>query len=77
MCKSCICMYVSILAFTHSDGLCVCVKSADDFSERSLRLAEVSRDQRNLEEEEEEEASPIETKKGKRIHGYIFNFLSF
>ncbi|XP_008317175.1 leucine-rich repeat and calponin homology domain-containing protein 4 isoform X2 [Cynoglossus semilaevis] len=38
-------------------------ESADDFSERSLRLAEVSRDQRNLEEEEEEEASPIETKK--------------
>ncbi|XP_011486107.1 leucine-rich repeat and calponin homology domain-containing protein 4 isoform X1 [Oryzias latipes] len=30
-------------------------ESADDFSERSLRLAEVSRDQTNLEEEEEEE----------------------
>ncbi|KAL7375923.1 hypothetical protein ABVT39_026694 [Epinephelus coioides] len=30
-------------------------ESADDFSERSLRMAEVSRDQRNLEEEEEEE----------------------
>ncbi|CAL9694550.1 unnamed protein product [Knipowitschia caucasica] len=30
-------------------------ESADDFSERSLRLAEVSRDKRNLEEEEEEE----------------------
>ncbi|KAM6909067.1 leucine-rich repeat and calponin homology domain-containing protein 4 [Xenentodon cancila] len=29
-------------------------ESADDFSERSLRLAELSRDQRNLEEEEEE-----------------------
>ncbi|XP_029381713.1 leucine-rich repeat and calponin homology domain-containing protein 4 isoform X2 [Echeneis naucrates] len=32
-------------------------ESADDFSERSLRMAEVSRDQRNLEEEEEEERS--------------------
>ncbi|XP_020792105.2 leucine-rich repeat and calponin homology domain-containing protein 4 isoform X3 [Boleophthalmus pectinirostris] len=30
-------------------------ESADDFSERSLRLAEVSRETRNLEEEEEEE----------------------
>lgn len=41
-------------------------QSADDFSERSLRMAEVSRDQRNLEEEEEEEdASPIGTKKCK------------
>ncbi|XP_041842470.1 leucine-rich repeat and calponin homology domain-containing protein 4 isoform X2 [Melanotaenia boesemani] len=29
-------------------------ESADDFSERSLRIAEVSRDQRNLEEEEED-----------------------
>ncbi|XP_037117888.1 leucine-rich repeat and calponin homology domain-containing protein 4 isoform X1 [Syngnathus acus] len=29
-------------------------ESADDFSERSLRISEVSRDQRNLEEEEEE-----------------------
>ncbi|CAJ1086524.1 leucine-rich repeat and calponin homology domain-containing protein 4 isoform X2 [Xyrichtys novacula] len=34
-------------------------ESADDFSERSLRLAEVSRDQRNLEEEEEEDGSPL------------------
>ncbi|XP_072231934.1 leucine-rich repeat and calponin homology domain-containing protein 4 isoform X2 [Leuresthes tenuis] len=32
-------------------------ESADDFSERSLRMAEVSRDQRNLEEEEEEDRS--------------------
>ena len=31
------------------------VQSADDFSERSLRVAEVSRDQKNLAEEEEEE----------------------
>uniref|UniRef100_UPI0037E981C5 leucine-rich repeat and calponin homology domain-containing protein 4 isoform X2 n=1 Tax=Semicossyphus pulcher TaxID=241346 RepID=UPI0037E981C5 len=38
-------------------------ESADDFSERSLRLAEVSRDQRNLEEEEEEDVSPLETNK--------------
>ncbi|XP_071334345.1 leucine-rich repeat and calponin homology domain-containing protein 4 isoform X2 [Trachinotus anak] len=38
-------------------------ESADDFSERSLRLAEVSRDQRNLEEEEEEELSPLEVNK--------------
>ncbi|XP_073330863.1 leucine-rich repeat and calponin homology domain-containing protein 4 isoform X1 [Pagrus major] len=38
-------------------------ESADDFSERSLRMAEVSRDQRNLEEEEEEEGSPLEAKK--------------
>ncbi|KAM8881273.1 leucine-rich repeat and calponin homology domain-containing protein 4 isoform 1-T1 [Synchiropus picturatus] len=30
-------------------------ESADDFSERSLRMIEVSRDQRNLQEEEEEE----------------------
>nr|XP_057923938.1 leucine-rich repeat and calponin homology domain-containing protein 4 isoform X2 [Doryrhamphus excisus] len=30
-------------------------ESADDFSERSLRMSEVSRDQRNLEEEKEEE----------------------
>ncbi|XP_056431402.1 leucine-rich repeat and calponin homology domain-containing protein 4 isoform X1 [Gadus chalcogrammus] len=30
-------------------------ESADDFSERSLRVAEVSRDQKNLAEEEEEE----------------------
>ncbi|XP_069033958.1 leucine-rich repeat and calponin homology domain-containing protein 4 isoform X1 [Embiotoca jacksoni] len=34
-------------------------ESADDFSERSLRIAEVSRDQRNLEEEEEEDGSPL------------------
>lgn len=43
-------------------------QSADDFSERSLRMAEVSRDQRNLEEEQEEEegdASPIGAKKCK------------
>ncbi|XP_070785717.1 leucine-rich repeat and calponin homology domain-containing protein 4 [Enoplosus armatus] len=38
-------------------------ESADDFSERSLRMAEVSRDQRNLEEEEEEDASPLEANK--------------
>ncbi|GAA6230676.1 leucine-rich repeat and calponin homology domain-containing protein 4-like [Lates japonicus] len=38
-------------------------ESADDFSERSLRMAEVSRDQRNLEEEEEEDVSPLETNK--------------
>ncbi|TKS92567.1 Leucine-rich repeat and calponin -like proteiny domain-containing protein 3 [Collichthys lucidus] len=40
-------------------------ESADDFSERSLRMAEVSRDQRNLEEEEEgeEDGSPLEVKK--------------
>ncbi|XP_028284835.1 leucine-rich repeat and calponin homology domain-containing protein 4 isoform X2 [Parambassis ranga] len=40
-------------------------ESADDFSERSLRLAEISRDQRNLEEEEEEEdgRSPLEANK--------------
>lgn len=41
-------------------------ESADDFSERSVRMAEVSRDQRNLEEEEEEveevEGSPLEVK---------------
>ncbi|XP_013888509.1 leucine-rich repeat and calponin homology domain-containing protein 4 [Austrofundulus limnaeus] len=30
-------------------------ESADDFSDRSLRLADISRDQRNLDEEEEEE----------------------
>lgn len=42
------------------------VQSADDFSERSLRMAEVSRDQRNLEEEEEggEDESPEEANKG-------------
>ncbi|XP_030018017.1 leucine-rich repeat and calponin homology domain-containing protein 4 isoform X2 [Sphaeramia orbicularis] len=38
-------------------------ESADDFSERSLRLAEVSKDQRNLEEEEEEDASHLEPTK--------------
>ncbi|XP_069374531.1 leucine-rich repeat and calponin homology domain-containing protein 4 isoform X2 [Paralichthys olivaceus] len=40
-------------------------ESADDFSERSLRMAEVSRDQRNLEEEEEEEEDgpPLEANK--------------
>ncbi|XP_074478879.1 leucine-rich repeat and calponin homology domain-containing protein 4 isoform X2 [Sebastes fasciatus] len=40
-------------------------ESADDFSERSLRMAEVSRDQRNLEEEEEgeEDGSPVEANK--------------
>jgi len=46
----------------------LCVQSADDFSERSLRMAEVNRDQRNLEEEEEEEEennrSPVEANKG-------------
>ncbi|XP_026173768.1 leucine-rich repeat and calponin homology domain-containing protein 4 isoform X2 [Mastacembelus armatus] len=38
-------------------------ESADDFSERSLRIAEVSRDQRNLEEEEEEDRSPLHANK--------------
>ncbi|KAG7235460.1 hypothetical protein INR49_002691 [Caranx melampygus] len=38
-------------------------ESADDFSERSLRMAEVGRDQRNLEEEEEEGGSPLEVNK--------------
>ncbi|XP_051912944.1 leucine-rich repeat and calponin homology domain-containing protein 4 isoform X2 [Hippocampus zosterae] len=42
-------------------------ESADDFSERSLRISELGRDQRNLEEEEgegdEEEESPVEAKK--------------
>ncbi|XP_019714000.1 leucine-rich repeat and calponin homology domain-containing protein 4 isoform X2 [Hippocampus comes] len=44
-------------------------ESADDFSERSLRISELSRDQRNLEEEEreddddEEEESPVEANK--------------
>ncbi|KAM9425280.1 DISP complex protein LRCH3 isoform 2-T2 [Pholidichthys leucotaenia] len=38
-------------------------ESADDFSERSLRLAELSRDQRNLEEEEEEDGSPLRASK--------------
>ncbi|XP_047241110.1 leucine-rich repeat and calponin homology domain-containing protein 4 isoform X3 [Girardinichthys multiradiatus] len=35
-------------------------ESADDFSERSLQMAEVNRDQRNLEEEDEEEDSSPE-----------------
>ncbi|XP_035492995.1 leucine-rich repeat and calponin homology domain-containing protein 4 isoform X2 [Scophthalmus maximus] len=47
-------------------------ESADDFSERSLRMAEVSRDQRNLEEEEEEEeeedVSPLEPNKSEGGH---------
>ncbi|XP_046904882.1 leucine-rich repeat and calponin homology domain-containing protein 4 isoform X2 [Hypomesus transpacificus] len=34
-------------------------ESADDFSERSVRLAELTRDHRNLEEEVEEEDSPL------------------
>nr|XP_046236186.1 leucine-rich repeat and calponin homology domain-containing protein 4 isoform X2 [Scatophagus argus] len=38
-------------------------ESADDFSERSLRMVEVSRDQRNLEEEDEEDGSPLEANK--------------
>lgn len=46
------------------------VQSADDFSERSLRMAEVSRDQRNL-EEEEEEASPLETNKGEEVKSFL------
>lgn len=46
----------------------VCVQSADDFSERSLRMAEVSRDQRNLEEEVEEDGSPVEANKGEEGH---------
>ncbi|KAM3857745.1 leucine-rich repeat and calponin homology domain-containing protein 4 [Diretmus argenteus] len=44
-------------------------ESADDFSERSLRLAEVSREQRNLEEEEEEEESPLEATRGEEVNG--------
>lgn len=51
----------------------VCVQSADDFSERSLRMAEVSRDQRNLEEEVEEDASPLEANKGEE--GLFFSIL--
>ncbi|KAF3836779.1 hypothetical protein F7725_004243 [Dissostichus mawsoni] len=49
-------------------------ESADDFSERSLRLAEVSRDQRNLEEEEEEEEehrSPLEANKVNGDAGHV------
>ncbi|XP_034092530.1 leucine-rich repeat and calponin homology domain-containing protein 4 isoform X1 [Gymnodraco acuticeps] len=49
-------------------------ESADDFSERSLRLAEVSRDQRNLEEEEEEEeehGSPLEANKVNGDAGHV------
>ncbi|KAM8900077.1 leucine-rich repeat and calponin homology domain-containing protein 4 isoform 2-T2 [Spinachia spinachia] len=38
-------------------------ESADDFSERSLRMAEVSRDQRNLEEEKGEDESSVEADK--------------
>ncbi|XP_028984670.1 leucine-rich repeat and calponin homology domain-containing protein 4 isoform X2 [Betta splendens] len=38
-------------------------ESADDFSERSLRMAEISRDQRNLEEEVEEDGSPLKVNK--------------
>lgn len=44
-----------------------CVQSADDFSERSLRLTEVSRDQMNLEEEEEGGAH-LEANKGEEGH---------
>lgn len=51
-----------------TQSFCVCVQSADDFSERSLRMAEVSRDQRNLEEEEEEDGSPLEANKGEERH---------
>ncbi|XP_070978026.1 leucine-rich repeat and calponin homology domain-containing protein 4 isoform X3 [Oncorhynchus clarkii lewisi] len=36
-------------------------ESADDFSERSLRMAELTRDQRNLEEEVEDDSSLTET----------------
>ncbi|KAM9406954.1 leucine-rich repeat and calponin homology domain-containing protein 4 isoform 2-T3 [Salvelinus alpinus] len=36
-------------------------ESADDFSERSLRIAELTRDQRNLEEEVEDDSSLTET----------------
>ncbi|XP_031730118.1 leucine-rich repeat and calponin homology domain-containing protein 4 isoform X2 [Anarrhichthys ocellatus] len=51
-------------------------ESADDFSERSLRMAEVSRDQRNLEEEEEEEeeeesGSPLEANKVNGDAGHV------
>ncbi|XP_068569798.1 leucine-rich repeat and calponin homology domain-containing protein 4 isoform X2 [Cebidichthys violaceus] len=51
-------------------------ESADDFSERSLRMAEVSRDQRNLEEEEEEEeeeesGSPVEANKVNGDAGHV------
>ncbi|XP_036002007.1 LOW QUALITY PROTEIN: leucine-rich repeat and calponin homology domain-containing protein 4 [Fundulus heteroclitus] len=35
-------------------------ESADDFSERSLQMAELNRDQRNLEEEDEEEDGSLE-----------------
>lgn len=38
-------------------------ESADDFSERSLRLAEVSKDTRNLEEEDEEDVAHIQSAK--------------
>ncbi|XP_034146354.1 leucine-rich repeat and calponin homology domain-containing protein 4 isoform X1 [Esox lucius] len=44
-------------------------ESADDFSERSLRMAEMTRDQRNLTEEEEEvESSPL-TKTSTTVNG--------
>ncbi|CAB1345003.1 unnamed protein product [Coregonus sp. 'balchen'] len=44
-------------------------ESADDFSERSLRMAELTRDQRNLEEEvEAEEDSPL-TETPNRVNG--------
>ncbi|KAM6894869.1 leucine-rich repeat and calponin homology domain-containing protein 4 isoform 2-T2 [Lycodopsis pacificus] len=49
-------------------------ESADDFSERSLRMAEVSRDQRNLEEEEEEEEEsgpPLEAHKVNGDAGHV------
>lgn len=39
----------------------LCLQSADDFSERSLRIAELTRDQRNLEEEVEDDSSLTET----------------
>lgn len=62
-------------------------QSADDFSERSLRISELSRDQRNLEEEEgednndddnddddqEEEESPVEGNKGEDEMPVFFN----
>uniref|UniRef100_A0A4W5PV19 Uncharacterized protein n=1 Tax=Hucho hucho TaxID=62062 RepID=A0A4W5PV19_9TELE len=46
-----------------------CVQSADDFSELSLRMAGLTRDQRNLEEEVEvEEDSPL-TETPDRVNG--------
>ncbi|XP_068443854.1 leucine-rich repeat and calponin homology domain-containing protein 4 isoform X2 [Clinocottus analis] len=44
-------------------------ESADDFSERSLRMAEVSRDQRNLEEEEEDEEETGSAVKAIEVNG--------